>query len=298
MYTIGLTTITSLPLSLNSVDYVRIENGNYNDVYASHILSESNPYTYNVPEEWEDGAYFHSRFNGDLNCGNSKYGLDNTTNLIIKRREYGNHKWMPLFNIDIFSLDSFNFSIVDPYVAANTIYEYAAVTIVDGEEFNYCISEPCEAKFNNLYIMDVDERYLTPYDISISQQKNNTSSTIVPIQNKYPIYVANASNDYYSGNISATFLNYDCVEGDISLKDSLKLRNNILNFLNNKKPKYIKDPFGRCWIAAIGTVISDEETDCKDIHKISFDFTEIGDTLSNEDMNTFGFLEIEKEWWF
>ena len=32
-------------------------------------------------------------------------------------------------------------------------------------------------------------------------------------------------------------------------------------------------------------------------YKISFDFTEVGNIESNEDMNRFGFLDIGEEWW-
>ena len=70
-----------------------------------------------------------------------------------------------------------------------------------------------------------------------------------------------------------------------------------LDFLNNKKVKYIKDPFGRCWMAVIGTTISDEDNGHPCAHRISFDFTEIGNVESNEDMDRFGFLNIGEEWW-
>ena len=291
-------TLSFLPLEFNDVDYMKIENGIYDDVYATHINEDvKNPNEFVVPDSWDRETYLHAKFNGDLFSGNADIGVKNTSNLIVKRREEGTYKWMPLFNIEVDSSADFNFTVIDYFAASNTTYEYAVVPIVNNEEGAYSISEPCEVSFDNLVIIDKEDKYSTIFDISVSQQKNNTSSVVIPIQSKYPIYVANAYNDYYTGNISATFINMNCTNMNPSIKEVNKYRTDVLNFLNNRKIKFIKDPDGRCWIAAIGTAISDEENGHPYAHKISFDFTEVGDTNSNRDMNTFGFLDLGEEWW-
>ena len=302
MYMIGQT-LTSLPLELqynkdyNYIDYIRIENGIYDDLYATHInenVKLSNEFI--VPEKWDAETYFHAKFNGDLYSGNSDFGVENTTNIIIKRRELGTFKWFPMINRPVSSSDDYNFNEYDLYAASGTTYEYAAVPIVNGVEGTYSIAS-CDVKFDELIIIDKDESYSTMYDIDITQEKNNTSSIVLPFGAKYPIYVANAANDYYIGQVSATFLNLGCDNTNPSIHEIVRFRKNILDFLNNRKIKYIKDPFGRCWIASIGTTISDEDNGHPYAHKISFDFTEVGNIDSNEDMNKFGFLKIGEEWW-
>ena len=299
MYIIGKT-LSSLPIDLNSISYVKIENGIYDDVYATHIsedlINSNHVNEFYVPDEWTKDTYLHAKFNGNLYSGNSDFGVENTSNIIIKRREVGTYDWMPIINKPINSSDDFNFNEYDEYAVANVEYEYATVPIINGMEGTYTIGT-CLVEFDKLIIIDADEKYSTMYDIEISQDKNNTSSVIVPIGAKYPIYVANAMNDYYTGNISATFLNLDCSNPNPSIKEIMKFRKDILNFLNNRKVKYIKDPLGRCWIASIGTTISDEDNGHPYAHKISFDFTEVGNIESNEDMNKYGFLDIGEEWW-
>ena len=290
-------TISSLPIGLDNIDYVKIENGIYDNLYATHInesVKQSNNFI--IPKKWDAETYFHAKFNGDLYSVNSDFGVENTSNLIIKRRELGTFKWFPIIDRPVSSSDDFNFNEYDKYPASGITYEYAAVPIVNGVEGTYSIAQ-CDVDFKELIIIDKDETYSTMYDIDISQSKNNTSSVIVPYGSKYPIYVANALNDYYTGNISATFLNMNCKNTEPTTKDVFNFRRNVLNFLNNRKVKYIKDPFGRCWIASIGTAISDEDNGHQYAHKISFDITEVGDIESNEDMNKFGFLTIGEEWW-
>lgn len=292
-------TISSLPIDLNNVNYIKIENGIYDDLYATHINEALKPSgEFYVPDEWDEETYLHAKFSGNLFAGNTDFGVENVSHIIIKRREIGEHKWMPLIVKEVNSSNDFNFTETDKYAVANTDYEYAVVPIIDGEEWDYSISEPCEVSFDCLVIMDRDEVYSTIYDINIpTTTKNNTSSTIVPWGKKYPIYVANASNDYYTGNISATFLSVNCQNIYPNIKETIKYRKQILNFLNNRKIKYIKEPLGNCWIVAIGTTVADEDNGHPMAHKISFDFTEVGDITSNEDMYKYGFLTIGKEWW-
>lgn len=298
-------TIPFLPIGLNDIDdaiekninYINIENGVYDDLYVTHIDREDTdrtPNQFDVPDEWTKDTYLHAKFNGDLYSGNSDFNIDNVTDIIIKRRKKGTYQWFPMYSMEVDSVEDFNFTIIDPYPASGITYEYAVVPMINGVEGTYSIGE-CKVEFDTLIIMDKDDTYFTPFDIEYSQQKNNTSSTIIPIGTKYPIYVTNASNDYLTGNISATFI--EVTNRRLVLDNTTKYREKVLDFLNNRKIKYIKEPFGKCWLASIGNVISDSNSGHHDVHKISFDFTEVGDTESNEDMNRFGFLDIEEAWW-
>ena len=233
MFMIGQT-ISSLPIDLNYINYVRIENGIYDCLYVTHIdETVKTPNQFVIPDKWDKETYLHAKFNGDLFSGNTDFGVENTTNLIIKRREKGSYRWMPLIDKPIDSSTDFNFNEYDKYALAGVTYEYAAVPIINQHEGTYSIVE-CTPSFDCLVIMDKDETYSTIYDINISQQKNNTSSVIVPIQANYPIYVANAYNDYYTGNISATFFNITDDTQNPTISETVKFRKSILDFLNNK----------------------------------------------------------------
>ena len=301
MYMIGQT-ISSLPIGLNSIDNVKLENGIYDELYARGIdEKQKDPAPLNnftIPKSWEYGTRLHAKFNGDLYSGNPDFSIKNTTNIIVKRREEGSFKWMPIFDIPVseLKLNNYKFEKTDKYASSGVTYEYAAVPIIRGDEGNYSVAS-CDVKFDTLVIMDMDETYSTMYDIEVSQDKNNTSSVIMPITARYPIYVANASNDYFTGQVSATFLNLDCKNPDPSEKEIQKYRKKLLEFLNNRNVKFIKDPQGRAWLAVLGTTISDAENGHPYLHKISFDFTEVGNVESNEDMNRYGFLNIGEEWW-
>mgnify|MGYP003299118890 CR=1 FL=1 len=289
-------TISSTPPPFEYINRIVIKNGVYDDFYATRVdesIKETD--TFSVPESWDAATYLHAKFNGDIFSGNSDFGVDNTTNILIKRRVKGTYKWLPLFDIPADCSDDYNFVVVDKYAASKTIYEYAAVPIINGVEASYSITS-CKVEFDDLVIIDKDDSCSTRFNIEMNQSRNTTCGTIVPIESKYPIYVANASNDYYSGNISATFIkmNGDNVDEDVNPS---KYRDDVMSFLNNRKPKFIKHPNGNCWIASIGNTINDDDNGHPMVHHTSFDFTEIGNTESSEDLSRFGFVDIGEEWW-
>lgn len=287
-------TLSYLPIPLDHVDYMKVENGIYDDLYATHInKAVKQPNDYVVPDNWDEETYLHAKFNGNMISGNSDFGVENTAYILVKKRRKGTYKWFPFEVLEVDSSDDFNFVVFDKYGSSNTEYEYAVVPIIEGVEGTYFTAD-CKVSFNHLIIIDKDETYATMYDIQYNQQKNNTSSTVLPYQSKYPISVSNASNDYYTGNISATFIKDENCEP--VLDGMVEYQEKVLDFLNNRKVKFIKDPHGKCWIASIGTTVTDDLI-ATDLRKISFDFTEVGDIESNEDMKKFGLLDISEEWW-
>lgn len=294
MYLIGQT-ISSLPLGLNHINHVKIENGIYDDLYLTHINEDIKPSgKFSVPDVWDEETYLHAKFNGTLYSGNADFGVENTTNIIVKRRKKGTYKWFPFIALDADDSEDYNFIVVDPYAASGATYEYAVVPIINGVEGEYSIAE-CKVNFDDLVIIDKDETFSTKFDIKYSQQKNNTSSSVLPIESRYPSKVSNAVNDYYTGNISATFLEIE--NGEIKTTNVTQYVEKVLDFLNNRKIKFIKEPNGKCWVASIGNAIPDDCSNHHDVHTISFDFEEVGSTTSNEDMNKFGLLDIGQEWW-
>lgn len=288
-------TVRSVPVPFEYVNHMVIKNGIFDDFYATRIDSTvKEPGNFVIPVNWDSATYLHAAFNGDIYSGNTDFGVENTTNILIKRRKKGTYKWFPLFDIPANSSDDYNFVVIDPYAASGTTYEWAAVPIINGIEASYSITE-CKVDFDRLVIIDKDQSYNTLFDIQMSQSKNNASGVILPIESKYPIYVSNALNDYYTGNISATFIKTE--EHGIDSDNPAKYRDEIMSFLNNRNIKFIKHPDGQCWIASVGNAIEDKDNGHPSAHSISFDFTEVGDTESNEDMDKFGFLNIGEEWW-
>lgn len=257
---------------------------------------------FDISEEWTKTTKLLALFDGNLYSGNVDLSVKNTSDLIVKRRKYGEFSWFNMFDIPVENADSFNFNIIDRYANACTQYQYAVVPIINGLEGEYNFGrneltdeEFIECEFDGIVILDRDTEYSTFLNLEMEFQKNQGSNYIVPLNSKYPYIVNNDLNNYYSGSISAAFLKFENCE--YQKLDSVQYREDFLNFLINDNFKILKIYDGRSYMIEIVETPTDSNTEHPELHIISFNFVEVGDPLSNEDMYLNGFLDISEAWW-
>lgn len=297
-YIIDNSYIETEPSLLSSLNNVRIENAIFDAVRIDNELTDD----FDISEDWNTTTKLMAFFRGNLYGGNVNLGIDNTTNIIIKRREVGQFEWFNMFDIPVVDIDSFNFNLIDRYASGGVEYQYAVVPIINGfeGEYNFGKSEETgedfiSCNFGGIIVLDRDTEYSSYLDISFDTQKNQSKSSVVPLNSKYPYVIKNSQSNYYSGNASATFIRFDGCK--YNKKDSRKYRDELLDFLVNDNVKIIKYFDGRSYMVEITEVPTDTASEHPDKHTISFSFTEVGDLLSNEDMHDNGFLDISEEWW-
>lgn len=257
---------------------------------------------FDISEEWTETTKLLALFDGNLYSGNVDLSVKNTSDLIVKRRKYGEFSWFNMFDIPVENADSFNFNIIDRYANACTQYQYAVVPIINGLEGEYNFGrneltdeEYIECEFDGIVILDRDTEYSTFLNLEMEFQKNQGSNYIVPLNSKYPYIVNNDLNNYYSGSISAAFLKFENCE--YQKLDSVQYREDFLNFLINDNFKILKIYDGRSYMIEIVDTPTDSNSEHPELHIISFNFVEVGDPLSNEDMYLNGFLDISEAWW-
>ena len=290
--------IETEPSLLSSLNNVRIENAIFDAVRIDNELTDD----FDISEDWNTTTKLMAFFRGNLYAGNVNLGIDNTTNIIIKRREVGQFEWFNMFDIPVVDIDNFNFNLIDRYASSGVEYQYAVVPIISGLEGEYNLGTSEETgedhiscDFGGFILLDRDTEYGSYLDVSFDTQKNQARSSVVPLNSKYPYVIKNSQSNYYSGNVSATFVKIENCEHN--KKDSRKYRYELLDFLVNDNVKIIKYFDGRSYMVEITEVPTDTASEHPDKHTISFTFMEVGDFLSNEDMYINGFLDISEEWW-
>lgn len=297
-YIMNTSYIETEPSLLSSLDNVRIENAIFDAIRIDNEITND----FDISETWTPTTKIMALFKGDLYAGNVSMGVNNTSKILVKRKEVGDFEWFNMFEIPVTGADSFNFNIIDRYPSADVDYQYAVVPIIDGLEgkYNYGIDESTgndyiACKFDGIIILDRDTEYMSRLDVSFDTQKNQTKSTVLPLNSKFPYIIKNSQNNYYSGNASATFIKIEDCEH--AKRKSRRCREELLDFMTNENVKIIKYFDGRTFMVEITEVPTDAASEHPDKHTISFSFTEVGDSLSNEDMYVNGFLDISKAWW-
>ena len=278
-----------------AVTEVLFSNGIFDTLYGTGLDERVKPVDQILPPDaWDEATHFHARFSGNIYCGNADFGVDNTTNILVKRRKKGEFQWFTLFDIPAAKAEDYTFTVHDPYAPKGDL-EYAVVPIINGFESEYSITG-IHYDFQGLLLIEKERSVQTILNIAVSEQKNGPVGILSTLEGKYPFVFYNGENDYYSGTISATFIETD-THKDFRMDRLHDHYREVLDFLNNKNPKILKLEDGRMRIISITTPPSDSCEEHPDKHTISFGYTEIADALSNEDMNRCGFLDVGEEWW-
>lgn len=293
----GMSTIITEPI-FHTINDVTISGAVFDTLRLDSEITNN----FDISEEWTETTRLLALFEGSLYSGNVDLSVKNTSDLIVKRRKYGEFSWFNMFDIPVEDADSFNFNIIDRYANAHTQYQYAVVPVINGleGEYNFGRNELTdedfiECDFDGIVILDRDTEYSTFLNLEMEFQKNQGSNYIVPLNSKYPYIVNNDATNYYSGSISAAFLKFENCE--YQKLDSVQYREDFLNFLINDNFKILKIYDGRSYMIEIVDTPTDSNTEHPELHIISFNFVEVGDPLSNEDMYLNGFLDISEAWW-
>ena len=280
---------------VENITTLELFNAVYEDLYATQINESVKPVDQIVPpNEWDAATYLHAKFEGSIYCGNADFGVDNTTNILVKRRKKGSFEWFTLFDIPANNVDDYVFTVIDPYSPVGDL-EYAAVPIINGVESSYNIAE-INYDFNGLLLIEKDKTVWAITDIVLSEDKNSSIGICNTLVGRYPYVFHNSENDYYTGSVSATFIDFS----NCRMPDTRRIHEHyedVMAFLSNKKPKILKYCDGRIRLISVTTLPNNTADEHFDVHTISFSYTEIGSTLSNKDMNKYSFLDVGEQWW-
>jgi len=282
------------PTSVKNIQVLTLKNGIYDELYITRDISYS--YTTVIPDTWDFDTIMHAHFNGNLHAGNVDYSINEVSHIRIKRREVGTFEWITLFEVPIADYDDFRFQLYDRYNRAKTNYEYALVPVTNNVEGNLNINS-VYSDFDGVYITEKDRTFNTALSVDIQVQKNHPTEIVNTLGRTYPYIVGNSQNNYYSGTVIATFIELNQSTRDWNVSTGWKYRRELMEFLQNSRPKILKYLDGRMWLVNIMDATTEQASEHIDAPTTTFTWTEIGDCESVQDMYFNGLIDVNPEWW-
>lgn len=282
------------PTAVKNIRSVLLQNGIYDELYISR--DTSGPYTTDIPGTWDFDTILHARFQGNLHAGNVEYSIGEISHIRIKRRERGSFDWVTLFEIPIADFDDFRFQLYDRYNRAKTEYEYALVPVTNNVEGNLNINH-VYSDFDGVYLTEKDRTFNTALSVEVSVQKNHPSEVVGTLGRVYPYIVGNSRNNYYSGTVTATFIEYNPAAGDWNVGTGWKYRRALMAFLENSRPKILKLHDGRMWLVNVMDAVTESPQEHADAPVTTISWTETGDAESVQDLYFNGLIDVNPEWW-
>ena len=284
-------TLDPSPISQTSYNSVKLENGIFSHWYVTNDVSQ--PYSSEIPTTWEYLTVMDANFNGTLEAGNLDDVASEIDGLKIKRRKVGEFDWVTLKYISVENLDNFSFVFNDNLNQSNVEYEYALVPVSGEIEGNY-ITEKINSKFNGVFVCDIDTIYKFYAGVEYGTlDRVQKVGVFEPMGRKYPVVVSNALVNYETGSFEGTILPNDY---DINHKlDNLamvKEREDLLDFLTNKRAKILKDWNGNMWLMIVTDNLSVDflSGSSMSLAKLNATWTEVGDANDGNDLYDCGMI--------
>ena len=263
--------------------------------YDYTMITTNTEYPFEPTSTWNYDTLLLAEFKNNCNASNVDFSVENTSELLIKRRKKNSMKWYVVHVQPISSPNDFNFIVYDRFASANTLYEYAIVPIINyaqGEQ----MTQEVFSDFYGVRILDKTIGYKNIVEDEFSYSRYNSTSTVNTMMSKYPYVVSNSENNYDHGSYSSVFLQIRCDKQQEDYMEDFEYRKNLVDYLTNHKAKVLKRFTGEIFTIKVDGDVSMNDGEHYMLPKTSFNWIEIGDTESNKDMYELGLSDVLPEW--
>lgn len=268
----------------NVVSSKYIEFGIRNCIVDEIYMDENVNFEFSTikPTEWNYSTILDAKFKGSLEAGNISGQGYNIQSIKIQKRKADDNKWVDVAILPYNS--SFeDYSIVDNFVTNDESYIYALIPITSTVLGDRVLSNQVDVEFEGIFLSDKTHNYNLLYDAKAPDITHNIVSNVFYLPaSKYPI-VTTSQIDYVSFPVEATVVTEGSSYGQIDIKAEKIARENLMNFIKNRKPKVYRDDLGELRIIMVTDKPQITPLDgARGIAKVSFNATEIGDINDSE----------------
>lgn len=283
--------LNTAPSNVDSITNVKLTNAIFDHFNVTRNTNTAVSTT--IPTQWDYDTIMDADFAGNIEAGNVDFLADQISAIKIKRRVQGTFNWLTLKTIPVNTVEDLTFVFNDLLNQNNVMYEYALVPIIEDVEGEYIINTVL-SQFNGVFIGDAETIYKFLYEVEYGNNQRNQQIGVFQVLGKqYPVFVANGELSYESGSVTATILNEDFQQNGINRTAITQLKDSIKDFLTNRKAKILKDFNSNEWLCIVNSNIgvTYKSGYGMGIPVINFEWTEVGDAQSQQDLYNNGILD-------
>lgn len=271
----------------------------YDSMYIGNILSESDMFT-NTGEKQErrKSTIMSAEFDNNLEAGDFSAIGHNVTSVRFKKKKKDEFKWVTFAEVPYDNTLALNNFVLYDRLAENQVeYDYAicAVCAEEGNTEGTLKSiGTIKSEFDNCYIFgeSEDNYYKLSYNLTQGNIEWVIPNTVVNMLGgtSYPVIIYNGNTKYRRGSIQCYL--FSNIDGGIDISQERILRNQIMNFLCDKKPKVIKSEEGTYMLVnIIDTPQLIPNNKSIGVYQLSFKFVECGDIYDRTTLENCGFIK-------
>ena len=297
-----ISTATVSPTNIGDINKVVISNGYFDDLYVTKN-TEYTPTT-SIPMDWDFDTIMHAKFDKNLTAGSVDFEFYKIKGsyLLIKRRLADTFHWITLQAYKIEELEDLNIKFIDYTAAPNMEYEYAAVPIINGSEYNY-YTVKITPDTDRLVVVDRNAVWATIVTDGFANSQRNSPPGVIEIMNdKYPTIIHNGAANYDTVSVTAGWFPTDedgctILVGEEYSGWVAKYAKKFMDFLTDRQIKMLKNVDGRMWLCYVTTLPANNARDTYWDREITFGVTEVADVEDERTLYDAGLINAEERWW-
>ena len=293
-------------LSVGSSYYVTVE---VTTTQGMNVIAQSNTFTVSIDTPTlGEATVVNNACDGYISViSNLSEEYDESiTNILVKRQDVADVSgaWLTLHSQPITQASDMDFTFIDFTNQYGKTYKYALVPLltqtqsgVEVEvEGGYTVSDEVQSIFDGVFIADSIGSQKCKANVGYGNvDMNQVVGSITPIGAKCPIVITNSQNQYHNGSISGTIVPDDYYfNGNLSRIDMVNKRDELEQFLTNKRAKIIKDWNGNIWLVMIMDNVSCTFNNSYGMGIVNFstNWVEVGDPTNQEDLQATGLINV------
>lgn len=241
------------------------------------------------PNSFLTTTILNAKFKNTLEAGNIVGQNGVLDYILIQKRELGTNEWTDVGTFKLNSSDIY-YEMIDKYIGNNKEYEYSLVPVSNrtlGIRSNSYYIKPF---YCGMFLSDKDNNFSFLANLEYNSISHiNPTKIHQTINGTYPI-VTYSKMRYTDFKVQALLVtknniySYDYV-------NSVQYKRNLLNWLNNGKPKVYRDNRGDIKIVAVsGDILENPISQKEGFNDISISFTEIGNINNTTDLRNYGLI--------
>lgn len=228
--------------------------------------------------EWQLDTIMLAKFQDSLSAGNLDLAGQIIEFIQVKKRKANELQWSNVTYL-LFDNTINYYEYIDKFVEAGEIYEYAIIPIAfGGFEGNYVIND-IFCQFESTWLFNKNEIYKLMYNLEYGSIDTVVPNHLFePIGAKYPIVNYNGNLRYKKGNIKCMLIASTTQSNQIDVRQEKLERNQIMNFLVDRKSKILKDSAGNYMMVSIigqPRLVPNNNLNQK-LYDVEFEFVEVG----------------------
>jgi hypothetical protein len=291
--------INNTQIFLGNCDKLLIKKGIYDEIFLEQYPNVNETFTIDKPVGWNYRTVLDAKFLGNLEAGSVGGNGMQITGIRFQKRKSSELIWHDVAEIPYNSEEQLLYTAQDKAIQCGETYQYSLIPLVSVLQGDRVLSDDITADFEGVYLSDKDHNYRLFYNIEYGEiEHNNPSSTLEPLNSRYPI-VTYGQLDYRKSSLTALFLSKVTEDNDygISVINEQKERKELLAFVKNHKPKIFRSETGDLILVTITDNPKEvPNNEVKGISKIQFNYIEVGDADNSEDLRNNDLLQGLEAW--